>query len=220
MVVNKLIQNYKRIDFQLLLVALLLVLATPMLYDLGLFNQKASQFTWLVLILSANSVVTIHQSKKILGRLLGFLALVMAIAQFFGEGSLISMMVYRTVLVCFMIYVTIVLVRQVLKEADVNERVMVNVISGYLLLGLTFSVTVLGLSTLDPAAYSVPFVSSTRLTYDFIYYGFMTVNTVGYGDILPVSQTAKSLATIGSTFGLLYLALVMAIIVSKYVSKK
>ena len=52
--------------------------------------------------------------------------------------------------------------------------------------------------------------------YDFLYYSCITLTTVGFGDILPVHPFAKALTIIVSIFGQLYLTILIAIIIGKY----
>jgi hypothetical protein len=51
-----------------------------------------------------------------------------------------------------------------------------------------------------------------------IYYSFVTLATIGYGDIVPRSELARSLATMEAIMGQLYLAVMIARLVSLYVS--
>lgn len=51
---------------------------------------------------------------------------------------------------------------------------------------------------------------------DAIYYSFVTQTTLGYGDIAPVSKTARAFAVIQATLGVLYIAVVVAAIVSTF----
>jgi hypothetical protein len=55
---------------------------------------------------------------------------------------------------------------------------------------------------------------------DFIYYSFVTISTLGYGDIIPVSPLAKNFSIFISISGQLYLAMVVAMLVGKYLSKR
>lgn len=51
---------------------------------------------------------------------------------------------------------------------------------------------------------------------EFLYYSYATINTLGYGDISPVGPLARSAAILESTFGVFYLAILVAILVSMY----
>ncbi|MEL6393410.1 MAG: potassium channel family protein, partial [Bacteroidota bacterium] len=53
---------------------------------------------------------------------------------------------------------------------------------------------------------------------DLIYYSFITLTTVGYGDIVPTNQIIKSVSIIIAITGQIYLTFVVAIIIGKYLA--
>ncbi len=54
--------------------------------------------------------------------------------------------------------------------------------------------------------------------YDFIYFSYVTLTTVGFGDIAPVHHIAKSFSILVGIFGQLYLTILVAIIIGKYIA--
>ena len=54
----------------------------------------------------------------------------------------------------------------------------------------------------------------------FLYYSLVTLTTLGYGDITPITYIAGSLAVLEAIFGQLYLVVLVAWLVGMYVSKK
>jgi hypothetical protein len=52
-----------------------------------------------------------------------------------------------------------------------------------------------------------------------LYFSFITLSTVGYGDIIPLSEVARMLAILEAMFGMFYMALLIARLVSLYSSK-
>jgi len=52
-----------------------------------------------------------------------------------------------------------------------------------------------------------------------LYFSFITLSTVGYGDIIPVSEVARMLAVVEAMFGMFYVTLLIARLVSLYTSK-
>ena len=51
---------------------------------------------------------------------------------------------------------------------------------------------------------------------DFVYYSYVTLTTLGYGDILPVTMVAKSAVALEAIIGVMYLTIIMARLVSLY----
>ena len=55
--------------------------------------------------------------------------------------------------------------------------------------------------------------------FNALYFSFTTLSTVGYGDIIPVSGVARMLAMVEAVFGMFYVTLLIARLVSLYCSK-
>ncbi len=53
----------------------------------------------------------------------------------------------------------------------------------------------------------------------FLYYSFVTITTLGYGDIFPVSTAAKSCAILEAVIGQLYLVITVAWLVGVHISQ-
>jgi voltage-gated potassium channel Kch len=91
----------------------------------------------------------------------------------------------------------------------------------YLLAGIAFSLAYQLIAVHDPGAFSgvIPAAGDTLVAIrsnadQFTYYSFMTLTTVGYGDISPVRQDARLLATFEALIGQLYPVVALARLVS------
>jgi hypothetical protein len=96
-------------------------------------------------------------------------------------------------------------------------------VAAYLLLALLYTQLYLCLITWDPASFSLPIEAAGRPTHllqaDMTYFSLVTLATVGYGDILPVTNTARMLAMFQAVFGQFYIAVVVALFVGMYLSQ-
>lgn len=54
----------------------------------------------------------------------------------------------------------------------------------------------------------------------FIYFSFVTMSTLGYGDITPVTAPAEAVAILLSVFGPMYLTVLVAMLVGRYMAHK
>ena len=54
----------------------------------------------------------------------------------------------------------------------------------------------------------------------FIYYSYVTLTTAGYGDVLPITLWARSLANMEMVIGVLYVTIIMARLVGLYTRNK
>jgi hypothetical protein len=81
----------------------------------------------------------------------------------------------------------------------------------YLLIGLTWGVLYGMLERKMPGSFAYGKESGIA---DWIYFSFVTLTTVGYGDITPVARVARSLAVLEALIGQLYPAIIIARLVS------
>ena len=85
----------------------------------------------------------------------------------------------------------------------------------YLIIAMFFSMLYLLLIEWNPASFNlhVEDLSPQLLQSNLLYFSLVTLATVGYGDILPVSETARTLAVIEATVGQFYVAVIVAVFV-------
>jgi voltage-gated potassium channel len=67
-----------------------------------------------------------------------------------------------------------------------------------------------------PDAYNFPVYIERPDFVNFLYYSFITMSTVGYGDITPRIQETQTLAYIISVAGQLYVAIIIAFLIGKF----
>jgi hypothetical protein len=91
----------------------------------------------------------------------------------------------------------------------------------YLLLGAIFVPLYGTIETLAPGALRDGSTPEAAIQWQqLIYFSYTTLTTAGYGDVLPVSWWARSLANIEMIIGVLYITIVMARLVALYTSRR
>jgi hypothetical protein len=94
----------------------------------------------------------------------------------------------------------------------------------YVIIAIIFSRLYLLLIMANPASFALPVAATQRtphlLQVDLLYYSLITQCSVGYGDILPVSEAARMLAVIQAVVGQFYMAVVVAIFVGMYATQR
>jgi len=108
------------------------------------------------------------------------------------------------------------MIYQIIKSKNVDARIIIDTICGYLLLGIILFFLNSIVLWHNPDAIKF---SSTHSTSNLIYYSYVTITTIGYGEIVPISSTARSLSILFGVISQLYLALIIAFILSKFVNK-
>ena len=94
----------------------------------------------------------------------------------------------------------------------------------YLLVAIIFAQLYLLLIAANPQSFDLMVPAAERaprlLQVDMIYYSLITQCSVGYGDVLPMSDTARMLAVIQAVVGQFYMAVVVAIFVGMYATQR
>ncbi|MBP9924727.1 MAG: two pore domain potassium channel family protein [Cyclobacteriaceae bacterium] len=119
--------------------------------------------------------------------------------------------------IIFFVIIVSMFIYQIASAREVTGRVILEAINGYLLLGLVFSFLISLMLQFDPDAFNFP---NKPTLLDSLYYVFVTLTTLGYGDLLPVAPHAKSLSMLIAVSGQLYIAIIIALLVGKFSSKR
>jgi hypothetical protein len=105
--------------------------------------------------------------------------------------------------------------RHALRAGVVDAEHIFAALDAYLLAGLIFSVCYWLLDQTWPVSFGVASASDLELA-RAIYFSFVTIATLGYGDVVPVSDSAQGLAILEAVGGQMYLTVLVARLVSLY----
>lgn len=102
----------------------------------------------------------------------------------------------------------------VLRSRRVTGDVLAGALAAYVMAGLSFAVVFGVIEAGAPGAFSL---ASRRTEFaDLVYFSFVTLLTVGYGDVTPALPLARALALFEGLFGVVYTTMVMAALVAAY----
>ena len=201
-----------------LLIALVLLIAfTPFVESLRLGDLIEACLVTVVLI-SAVLVVGAHR------RLLAVAMLVLApaiagkwLSHFYPEK--VPPHLFLTFGLALVAFSVVSLLGFVLRAARVDAEVLCAAISAYLMLGLLWSFAYILVARIAPDSFS--FANSADANermdgFNAFYFSFVTLSTVGFGDVTPVSKVARTLAIMEAITGMFYVAVLIARLVSMY----
>ena len=106
----------------------------------------------------------------------------------------------------------------IIKSETVVKEVIYAAVVVYLLMAQVWAFIYLILYLIDPASFNVPQGQMDLWTFE--YFSFVTISTLGYGDITPLTKVAKAFSMLEAIVGQLYLVVVIAWFVGMRVSLK
>jgi hypothetical protein len=156
-------------------------------------------------------------------------ALILAVA----AGGLNTLFVFRSdpkiavpTLICtilFLVFTLVSLLRAVVRDDRVTHDTIYGALSVYLLMAIAWGAAYLLVVTVQPGAFSMdPARHANHVMdwFDCMFYSFVTLTTIGYGDIVPVTAQARSLSILEAINGTLYMAVLVARFVGLYSTKE
>jgi voltage-gated potassium channel len=126
----------------------------------------------------------------------------------------------------FVIYTIVALLNRIVHQHAVNIHTISAALSIYLLVGIFFGLVYTIIEMVWPGALGSTADSLRTLTravdlFPFLlYFSFMTLTTLGLGDIYPVLPMARSMAILEAIAGQIYLVVMMALLVSTFAAQR
>jgi len=106
------------------------------------------------------------------------------------------------------------------QSEEVNKETIYAAILLYLLIGLMWAFIYTFLELVEPASFNIDLSRPEGYLLVFQYFSFVTITTLGYGDVTPVTEVAKAFAVLEAVVGQLYLVIIVAWLVGTYKSNK
>jgi len=203
--------------FVVLLTAMLLELVfAPLVAPAG--GLHAPQVLTAAVLLAAFYVVGLRRSAMVLFAL----ALIALAVEGYSrtEAILASSATLRLV---FLSYVMVLIVRHVLRDLNVTVDTIAGAGCAYMLLGMIWADLYALLQHWRPGSFTIPSDWLVGPHHDpraaFVYFSYVTLTTVGYGDIRPTHVAAGGLCVVEALLGQFYLAVLIARLVGMHAAR-
>lgn len=202
--------------FEIFFGTLLLQLLYPFIALLFLMPKHSMQLVSFSLLVFASFNLAMKRLPKLLTILFGTISVVGLWCHYLFDDPVMLQFLIVYASCFFYIVLVYILTQNFLVSKSINIKVVIGALSGYLLIGL------LGASTIEMMQlhHAGSFNITQGSNFDFTYFSFISMLTVGYGDIIPVSNSAKSLTILISLFGQFYMAVGIASLVGKFMKKE
>ena len=167
----------------------------------------------LMIVVSLKSIHTDVTWKKSLYIILLFLLIVNILGKVFHFGAISYLNL--ALLLFFFIGSFWRAYKQILFEGEVDTNKIIGSLSLYLLLGLSWTIIYLMLFQLDPTAFSGLETDTWKQNFaQMAYYSFVTLTTLGYGDVLPKNHVAQFFVYMEAIVGVFYMAIIVSSLIS------
>jgi hypothetical protein len=170
-----------------------------------------------------SAALTIYKYRKILYPVAVAIVVMLWLFRLLNLHALNTLSAFVAVVYfCFIVVNFIVMIA---RSKQVDALVIIKAINGYLLLAVMFSLIIVVVMFYNPDAIAFPeqaamYGESMNNFGDYMYFVVITMATVGYGDVVPVLPVARSLSTFIAITGQLYVAILIAMLVGKYLSNQ
>lgn len=215
--INKLTERRYDKRFIYLLVSLLTflfgALFIPPVFSIYLSPIILLQFTFAGLILFRNHNRLIY--RVIIA--MAFLLLILEGMRLANATSRLAAVILDVTYLAYFVMSTLEVFRQILLARRIDFNMVAGAFCGFIMLGVLGSFILAIIETTTPGSFSgIRIHSFNEAFQDLIYYSFVTLLTIGYGDILPITSTARKASMLLGIAGYFYNIFVIGITISKF----
>lgn len=217
--------------YTILLIALIVfMLCTPLIIEV-VSEEYSVHGRVLLLVLSlgwvsaATFAVSTRKSIAIIAIFLMFVSVVLELFTTLLPSSM-SSLVFHLLRIVFLIFIISELLRQIFKPTIVTFDTISASLCIYLMMGALWGniYSVLELYTPGSVTFIIPHTmvgKNTELARSFhmLYFSFVTLSTVGYGDVVPTTTVARMFAVTEAIAGQIYLLVMVSRLVGLQVSQ-
>lgn len=208
--------------FEILLISQLSILFGSLIVPVNWFDSWVSPVLFIVNILSG-VLLFLHEKRRVW--LILTVALIAIVAQWMTPKDFNDMGTFNAVkLFSFFLFYALLafeIIRQVWYAKIVGKNVIFGLVSGFITTGLIGFFICLSIEIYNPGSFDgikTATMSETVDSQGLLYYSYITLMTIGYGDIVPTTLLARKAAVLIGLIGQFYLVILTAIIVGKFLN--
>jgi len=215
-VISKYLAKHSQDRFYYLLASLVIfILLPPFTYNMD-FGTLSIYLAGSFVVISCVIILFGEEKKLIAGS--GILLISLAFTWFTLSHTLneifVIPLIKSTLLLILFVATALKVIKTMLGLNKVDIQIIAGSVGAYLLFGLSGAMLFNVVDILYPASFAFNF--SYGAGYDSLYFSFVTLSTLGFGDITPDTPQGQSVVILVSIVGQLYLAILMAMLVGKF----
>ncbi|HGY55835.1 MAG TPA: hypothetical protein ENK44_09045 [Caldithrix abyssi] len=193
--------------FEVLFIALMLALLVKPFFKGFVGVQILTNLFLTIIYITA--IFTVIRSRKIF--LLTLVVVVPTIVltwlgYFFPLPEILAL--NNVVNLVFFTYTIALLLAYIIRQKRVTRNVIMGAMSAYMLMAFLWATAYTLLETISPGSFHL--VNNADASGDLLYFSFVTITTLGYGDITPLTYQARALVVTQTILGQMYVAIMIA----------
>ncbi|MEM9866845.1 MAG: ion channel [Bacteroidota bacterium] len=216
------VERLYKLRFEIFLVVQLAILFGSLIVPARLFESMVLPILYLI---SISAGILMISKKRIIA---WFFVLLFAISAFIFGSSMIyrqesetNVLIRLTIYFVFHFVVTWNIIQQVWKAEYVSKNVVLGLMSGYISLGFLAFFLFMSIELTNPGAFKGILLETEDVNLfseAILYYSYITLLTIGYGEIVPAIPIAQKAAILVGLVGQFYLVIITAVVVEKYIA--
>jgi hypothetical protein len=202
---------------------LLFLLSYPVISDMG---SLSLDILFSAMLIAGAYAVSRQRKVLVIAIVLALptLALWWGVRVVYSTPAVLVGLLFSTV---FFLFILVVLLKNVAQSEQADTDIIYAAMSAYLLIGVTWSFFYALVEIITPGAFDFGSLGADA-EFDaphgelrlFSYYSLVTLSTLGYGDITPVTPLARSLSAMEAVTGQLFIAVLLARLVGLHIAQK
>ena len=216
---NNHIQKLRNTRFLLLLILILFMLVLPPFLDQFIQTRILLDIFLTVIFLLIIYTIRLKKSQTIIALIFVLPLIVTTWSAYLVEIKTFSMLT-RIFGAFFFAYAAINILRIIVKSEKVTKETIFAAVVAYLLIALMWAFLYMILERVSPGSFSFADKGLWGETMRFEYLSFVTITTLGYGDITPLTDQASAMVMMEAVIGQIYLVVLVAWLVGMHVSRR
>lgn len=146
-----------------------------------------------------------------------YLAVILTILTWLSTYMKLDFLLHITsfITILFFVYIIVISIIRISRSKEVSGLDFLRSVNIYFLIGIVGAIVFRTMYATDSSCINIT-DEDVLLSTDLVYFSFSTITTLGYGDITPDSPLAKTVAVFLSFVGQLYLTMIIALLMGKY----
>ncbi len=207
-------------NFFYLLFSLFLLLLVAPLFEGAFVGLMILDIAYSAVLLSA--VYAVSEKKRLFTLTVVFVVpiIIARWSNYFLNNDSLAL-ASKSLTLAFFVFIICAMLSHVVKDEEVTANKICGALSVYLLIGVTWAALFTIIEGIRPQSFVIADVQGAgvrEMSTHFMYYSFVTLTTLGYGDIAPLTPTAKAFSFVEAVIGQIYLAVLIARLVGLHIA--